>query len=180
MSWPPPMLDLPRNSGTSKSRIIKSAKGHRTPRAAGRPQEATTTRLALDGCRPLLLPLEFRQSGDQVRPTLLQKVGKLVNPARLNAVAAGMLVHITDQLTDGRYLVDTGASFSLVPHKSSAPPPRSHASPAPTAPTYGAGGRNLSMVLPPCRCLLPHPGGGLPAQQQAPSGRSQQHASARR
>ena len=57
-----------------------------------------------------------------MRPTLLPKVGKLVTPARLNAVAAGMLVHITDQLTDGRYLVDTGASFSLVPHKSSAPP----------------------------------------------------------
>ena len=29
-----------------------------------------------------------------------------------------MLVHITDQLTDWRYLVDTGASFSLVPHRS--------------------------------------------------------------
>jgi len=29
-----------------------------------------------------------------------------------------MLVHITDQLTDWRYLLDTGASFSLVPHRS--------------------------------------------------------------
>ena len=44
--------------------------------------------------------------------------GKLKTPARLNAVAAGMLVHIKDQLTDWRYLVDTGASFSLVPHHS--------------------------------------------------------------
>jgi hypothetical protein len=35
-----------------------------------------------------------------------------------------MLVHITDQLTDGRYLVDTGASFSLVPHRSTKPPAR--------------------------------------------------------
>jgi len=50
--------------------------------------------------------------------------GKLRTPARLNAVAAGMLVHITDQLTDGRYLVDTGASFSLVPHRSTKPPAR--------------------------------------------------------
>ena len=48
--------------------------------------------------------------------------GKLTAPARLNAVAAGMLVHITDQLTDWRYLVDTGASFSLVPHRSKDPP----------------------------------------------------------
>jgi len=47
--------------------------------------------------------------------------GKLTTPARLNAVAAGMLVHITDQLTGRRYLVDTGASFSLVPHQSRAP-----------------------------------------------------------
>ncbi len=29
-----------------------------------------------------------------------------------------------DQLTDRRYLVDTGASFSLIPHRSNAPPAR--------------------------------------------------------
>ena len=33
-----------------------------------------------------------------------------------------MLVNITDQLTDRRYLVDTGASYCLVPHKSTKPP----------------------------------------------------------
>ena len=33
-----------------------------------------------------------------------------------------MLVHITDQLTDRRYLVDTGASYCLMPHQSSKPP----------------------------------------------------------
>jgi hypothetical protein len=33
-----------------------------------------------------------------------------------------MLVHITNQLTDWRYLVDTSASFSLVPHRSKDPP----------------------------------------------------------
>ena len=43
-----------------------------------------------------------------------------MTPARLNTIAAGMLVHITDQLTGRRYLVDTGASFSLVPHQSRA------------------------------------------------------------
>ena len=35
-----------------------------------------------------------------------------------------MLVHIKDQLTDWRYLVDTSASFSLVPHRSKDPPAR--------------------------------------------------------
>jgi len=50
--------------------------------------------------------------------------GKLKTPARLNAAAAGMLVHIKDQLTDWRYLVDTGASFSLVPHRSKDTPAR--------------------------------------------------------
>jgi len=33
-----------------------------------------------------------------------------------------MLVHVECQLTARRYLVDTGASFSLVPHKSADPP----------------------------------------------------------
>ena len=33
-----------------------------------------------------------------------------------------MLVHIIDQLTDQRYLLDTGASFSLVPNSSKDPP----------------------------------------------------------
>ena len=33
-----------------------------------------------------------------------------------------MLVNIIDQLTDRRYLVDTGASYCLVPHKSTKPP----------------------------------------------------------
>jgi len=35
-----------------------------------------------------------------------------------------MLVHVECQLTARRYLVDTGASFSLVPHKSADPPAR--------------------------------------------------------
>jgi hypothetical protein len=50
--------------------------------------------------------------------------GKLDVPARLNAVAAGMLVHVQCQLTGRRYLVDTGATFSLIPHKSSEPQAR--------------------------------------------------------
>ena len=47
--------------------------------------------------------------------------GKLGGPARLNAVAAGQLVHILDQTTKRRFLVDTGASYSMLPHSSSSP-----------------------------------------------------------
>jgi len=50
--------------------------------------------------------------------------GKLATPARLNAVAAGVLVHVQCQLSGRRYLVDTGATFSLVPHSSTLPPAR--------------------------------------------------------
>jgi hypothetical protein len=50
--------------------------------------------------------------------------GKLDIPARLNAVAAGMLFQEQCQLTGRRYLVDTGATFSLIPHKSSEPQAR--------------------------------------------------------
>jgi hypothetical protein len=48
-------------------------------------------------------------------------VGKLEIPGRLNAVAPGLLVYINDQLTGRRFLVDTGAAFSILPHHSSNP-----------------------------------------------------------
>jgi hypothetical protein len=48
--------------------------------------------------------------------------GKLGGRGRLNAVVPGLLVHIIDQLSGRRYLVDTGASFSIFPHKSTTPP----------------------------------------------------------
>ena len=51
----------------------------------------------------------------------LQLVGKLEPPGRLNAVAPGLLVYINDQLTGRRFLVDTGAAFSILPHHSSDP-----------------------------------------------------------
>ncbi len=47
-------------------------------------------------------------------------VRKLSVQGRLNAVVPGALVHIQDQLTNRRYLVDTGASFSIFPHQSAA------------------------------------------------------------
>jgi hypothetical protein len=47
--------------------------------------------------------------------------GKLERPGRLAAVAAGLLVYIEDDITGRRYLVDTGASYSIWPHMSSKP-----------------------------------------------------------
>ncbi len=41
------------------------------------------------------------------------QLGKLVSRGRLNAVAPGPLVHIENQLSKRRFLVDTGASFSI-------------------------------------------------------------------
>jgi hypothetical protein len=47
--------------------------------------------------------------------------GKLGSPGRLNAVAAGQLIHMLDQVSNRRFLVDTGASYSILPHRSSLP-----------------------------------------------------------
>ena len=41
-------------------------------------------------------------------------------PGSLNAVAPGNLVYINDDLSKRRFLVDTGAAFSIFPHHSSA------------------------------------------------------------
>jgi hypothetical protein len=65
--------------------------------------------------------LAVRRQGVQLPPALLM-AGKLGSRGRLNAVVPGSLVHIVDQLSGRRYLVDTGASFSIFPHKSSTPP----------------------------------------------------------
>jgi hypothetical protein len=54
-------------------------------------------------------------------PTPLQ-LGKLAARGHLNAVASGPLVHVVDQISKRRFLVDTGASFSIFPHHSSATP----------------------------------------------------------
>jgi len=45
-------------------------------------------------------------------------VGKLERPGRLNAAASGMLAYLVDQRTSRHFLVDTGASYSLLPHRS--------------------------------------------------------------
>ena len=58
--------------------------------------------------------------GSQLQGPLLL-FGKLGVLGGLNAVAAGLLVHIVDRSNKRRYLVDTGASYSILPHKSPLP-----------------------------------------------------------
>ena len=48
--------------------------------------------------------------------------GKLGVRGLVNAVAPGQLVYVTDQLSNRRFLVDTGAAFSILPHHSSVKP----------------------------------------------------------
>jgi hypothetical protein len=57
-------------------------------------------------------PLEVRRGG----PHLCQALhmgGKLVRRGRINAVAPGRLVHIVDETSRRRFLVDTGAAYSI-------------------------------------------------------------------
>ena len=52
------------------------------------------------------------------------------------AIQPGRLIHLCDQLTDELFLVDTGASYSILPYTSSA---------SPSGPSLsGAGGRKIS------------------------------------
>jgi hypothetical protein len=68
----------------------------------------------------VLLPLLLRSQGQAVqRPMHL--VRKLAGPGWLNAVAAKQLIHMQDQITNRRFLVDTGASYGIIPHHSSLP-----------------------------------------------------------
>ncbi len=49
-------------------------------------------------------------------------LGKLGRQGRLYVVVPGSLVHLVDQLSNSHFLVDTGTSYSIVPHQSSSPP----------------------------------------------------------
>jgi hypothetical protein len=49
-------------------------------------------------------------------------MGKLTARGRFNAIAPGPLVHIEDQLSKQRFLVDMGVIFPIFPHHSSAIP----------------------------------------------------------
>jgi hypothetical protein len=69
---------------------------------------------------PLPLPLDEWREGPEVRSPL--QLGKLIRRGRLNAVAPSALLHITDRATQRKFLVDTGATFSILPHHSTATP----------------------------------------------------------
>jgi len=73
-------------------------------------------------------------------------VGKLGRQGRLNAVVPGSLVHIVDQLSNRRFLVDTGASYSIFPHFSAAPPsgPKLRGAAGQLIPCWGEKTINLS------------------------------------
>ncbi len=52
----------------------------------------------------------------------MQLAGKLASWGYLNAITPSHLVHVLDQVSQRRFLVDTGASYSIFPHWSSSPP----------------------------------------------------------
>ncbi len=71
--------------------------------------------------RTLQVPLAVRRQGLQL-PAPLLLAGKLESRGRLNTVIPGSLAHIVDQSSGRRFLIDTGASFSIMPYKSSLKP----------------------------------------------------------
>jgi hypothetical protein len=58
-----------------------------------------------------------RLGGDSLQLTV-----QLGGRGCLNALTPGQLVHIVDQLTGRRFFIDTGASYSIFPYRSSSPP----------------------------------------------------------
>jgi hypothetical protein len=59
--------------------------------------------------------------GDYILHAPLQLAGKWRHRGQLNAVAPGELLHLSDELSGPRFLVDTGASYSIFPHQPSHP-----------------------------------------------------------
>ncbi len=68
----------------------------------------------------MLQTLAVRRPGHFLQAAL-QLAGKRRRRGQLNAVAPGELLHLTDELSGQRFLVDTGASYSIFPHQSSQP-----------------------------------------------------------
>jgi hypothetical protein len=52
----------------------------------------------------------------------MQLDGKRRCRGQLNAVAPGQLFHVVDSLSQRRFLVDTGAAYSIFPHTSTGQP----------------------------------------------------------
>ncbi len=73
------------------------------------------------GCQSVAEALGVWHPGLQLLRRLLL-AGKWAGQGQLNAVAPGRLLHVADQLTGTKFLVDTGASYFIFPHKSRRPP----------------------------------------------------------
>ena len=69
----------------------------------------------------MFLPLVLGREGPELCGRL-RLAGKLGVRGLVNTVPPGQLMHVTDQLSNRHFLVDTGAAFSILPHHSSVRP----------------------------------------------------------
>jgi hypothetical protein len=83
-------------------------------------QCALPCRTSSSGFWLMLQPFRLGAEGQELHQAL-QLVGKLKILGQLNTVAPGLLVYINEQLSGRRFLVYTGAAFSILPHHSSDP-----------------------------------------------------------
>jgi hypothetical protein len=106
--------------------------------------------------------------------------GKLACRGLVNTVSPGSLVHVVDQLSRRRFLVDTGASFSVYPHSSASPPDGPALAGAASQP-IPCWGENSFSCPSTARCStglslgcspIPHPWGGFFAPLWPPGGSS--------
>jgi hypothetical protein len=68
----------------------------------------------------VILKIVFGESTTTCKQAL-NMAGKRQGWGDLNAIPAGNFLHLQDQLSGRHFLVDTGATYSLFPHRSSAP-----------------------------------------------------------
>jgi hypothetical protein len=120
--------------------------GRRGARDAAKVPVATATPGGVPAAEPtpadlarvgsLFLPLDLWRQGYEVRGPL--HVGKLDRQGRLNAVIPGSLFHSVHQLSNRCFLIDTGTSYSIFPHHSSA---------TPSGPSLRSAGRSTYSLL---------------------------------
>jgi hypothetical protein len=100
--------------GGAKGGGGRGQKGDKRP-----PVESAASRQAREAVGPLPLPLAIRAAGFRLQAACdLHLAGKRAGRGQLNAVAAGHLLHLFDEVSRRRFLVDTGAAYSVFPHKS--------------------------------------------------------------
>ncbi len=102
----------------------------------------------------MTLSLEVRRGGPHLCQALLM-AGELVRRGRINTVTPGRLVHIVDESTQRRFLVDTGAAYSIFPFSSSGKQsgPRLMGADGLHIPCWGE--RRLSLIFHGCRFEWP-------------------------